>query len=56
MQPFKVQNWFDCGKKGDPYGVECDIVEEVRGLISKEHHFENTDHDTAGKHCCRVVI
>ncbi len=23
LQPFKVQNWFDCGKKGNPPGIEC---------------------------------
>lgn len=42
FQPFKVQNWFDCGKKETLLESNATLLKKFGGLISKEHHFENT--------------
>jgi glucose-1-phosphate thymidylyltransferase len=42
FQSFKVQNWFDCGKKDTLLDSNSTLLKKFGGLISKEHHFENT--------------
>ena len=42
LQPFKVQNWFDCGKKETLLDSNATLLKKFGGLIAKEHHFENT--------------
>ncbi|MBO9570731.1 MAG: NTP transferase domain-containing protein [Chitinophagaceae bacterium] len=42
LQPFKVQNWFDCGKKETLLESNATLLKKFGGLISKEHHFENS--------------
>lgn len=42
FQSFKVQNWFDCGKKETLLESNATLLKKFGGLISKEHHFENT--------------
>jgi glucose-1-phosphate thymidylyltransferase len=37
-----VQNWFDCGKKDTLLDSNSTLLKKFGGLISKEHHFENT--------------
>ncbi len=38
LQAFKVQNWFDCGQKRDPPGLECHPAQEVW----RHHRARNT--------------
>lgn len=42
FQAFKVQNWFDCGKKETLLDSNATLLKKFGGVISKEHHFENT--------------
>lgn len=42
FQAFKVQNWFDCGKKETLLESNSTLLKKFGGVISKEHHFENT--------------
>lgn len=42
FQSFKVQNWFDCGKKDTLLESNSTLLKKFGGLISKEHHFENS--------------
>ncbi|MEO8584088.1 MAG: sugar phosphate nucleotidyltransferase [Flavitalea sp.] len=42
FQSFKVQNWFDCGKKDTLLESNATLLKKFGGVISKEHHFENT--------------
>jgi glucose-1-phosphate thymidylyltransferase len=42
FQAFKVQNWFDCGKKETLLESNATLLKKFGGVISKEHHFENT--------------
>jgi glucose-1-phosphate thymidylyltransferase len=42
FQSFKVQNWFDCGKKDTLLESNSTLLKKFGGLISKEHHFDNT--------------
>jgi glucose-1-phosphate thymidylyltransferase len=42
FQSFKVQNWFNCGKKETLLESNATLLKKFGGLISKEHHFENT--------------
>lgn len=39
FQSFKVQNWFDCGKKDTLLDSNSTLLKKFGGLISKEHHF-----------------
>lgn len=39
---FKVQNWFDCGKKETLLESNATLLKKFGGTISSEHHFENT--------------
>lgn len=42
FQPFKVQNWFDCGKKETLLESNATLLKKFGGVISAEHSFENT--------------
>jgi glucose-1-phosphate thymidylyltransferase len=42
FQSFKVQNWFDCGKKETLLESNSTLLKKFGGVIAKEHHFENT--------------
>ncbi len=42
FQSFKVQNWFDCGKKETLLESNATLLKKFGGIISHEHHFENT--------------
>ncbi len=42
LQPFKVQNWFDCGKKDTLLESNATLLKKFGGLIAKEHRFENS--------------
>jgi glucose-1-phosphate thymidylyltransferase len=42
FQPFKVQNWFDCGKKETLLESNATLLKKFGGNIAHEHHFENT--------------
>ena len=42
FQSFKVQNWFDCGKKETLLVSNATLLKKFGGIISPEHAFENT--------------
>jgi glucose-1-phosphate thymidylyltransferase len=42
FKSFKVQNWFDCGKKETLLESNATLLKKFGGVISREHHFENT--------------
>ncbi len=42
FQSFKVQNWFDCGKKDTLLESNATLLKKFGGLIAKEHHFDNS--------------
>lgn len=42
FRPFKVQNWFDCGKKETLLESNATLLKKFGGIISPEHNFENT--------------
>jgi glucose-1-phosphate thymidylyltransferase len=42
FQSFKVQNWFDCGKKETLLESNATLLKKFGGSISTEHSFENT--------------
>ncbi len=42
FQPFKVQNWFDCGKKETLLESNATLLKKFGGNISDGHSFENT--------------
>ncbi len=42
FQAFKVQNWFDCGKKETLLESNATLLKKFGGVIAREHHFENT--------------
>jgi glucose-1-phosphate thymidylyltransferase len=39
---FKVQNWFDCGKKETLLESNAKLLKKFGGTISPQHQFENT--------------
>lgn len=39
---FKVQNWFDCGKKDTLLESNATLLKKFGGVISSDHNFENT--------------
>ena len=39
---FKVNNWFDCGKKDSLLGSNATLLRKFGGEISEDHQFENT--------------
>jgi glucose-1-phosphate thymidylyltransferase len=42
FKPFKVENWFDCGKKETLLESNATLLKKFGGKIDAEHHFENT--------------
>lgn len=42
FQPFKVQNWFDCGKKETLLESNATLLKKFGGNIEEKHSFENT--------------
>ena len=42
FKSFKVQNWFDCGKKETLLESNATLLKKFGGNIKDEHHFENT--------------
>ncbi|MEI8059342.1 MAG: sugar phosphate nucleotidyltransferase [Ferruginibacter sp.] len=42
FQPFKVQNWFDCGKKETLLESNATLLKKFGGNIGTNHSFENT--------------
>ncbi|MEI7735341.1 MAG: sugar phosphate nucleotidyltransferase [Ferruginibacter sp.] len=42
FKPFKVQNWFDCGKKETLLESNATLLKKFGGNISEGHSFENT--------------
>jgi glucose-1-phosphate thymidylyltransferase len=42
FQSFKVQNWFDCGKKDTLLESNATLLKKFGGVIANEHNFENT--------------
>lgn len=42
IKPFKVQNWFDCGRKETLLESNATLMKKIGGSISQEHVFENT--------------
>ncbi len=42
FQPFKVQNWFDCGKKETLLESNATLLKKFGGNMSEIHSFENT--------------
>ena len=41
FQPFKVQNWFDCGKKETLLESNAKLLKKFGSNISEDHQFEN---------------
>ncbi|MET0244217.1 MAG: sugar phosphate nucleotidyltransferase [Flavitalea sp.] len=42
FKSFKVQNWFDCGKKETLLESNAILLKKFGGIISEDHQFENT--------------
>jgi glucose-1-phosphate thymidylyltransferase len=42
FQPFKVQNWFDCGKKETLLESNATLLKKFGGNVEEKHSFENT--------------
>jgi glucose-1-phosphate thymidylyltransferase len=42
FQPFKVQNWFDCGKKETLLESNATLLKKFGGNVNEHHNFENT--------------
>ncbi len=42
FQAFKVQNWFDCGKKETLLESNATLLKKFGSVIAPEHNFENT--------------
>ncbi|MBC7902744.1 MAG: NTP transferase domain-containing protein [Gemmatimonadaceae bacterium] len=42
IQPYKVQNWFDCGKKESLLESNATLLKKFGHTISEDHQFENT--------------
>lgn len=42
FQPFKVQNWFDCGKKETLIESNATLLKKFGGNVTEKHNFENT--------------
>ncbi len=41
FRPFKVQNWFDCGRIDTLLESNATLMKKFGGKISQEHVFEN---------------
>jgi glucose-1-phosphate thymidylyltransferase len=42
IQPFKVQNWFDCGNKESLLESNATLLKKFGHTIAEDHQFENT--------------
>lgn len=42
IQPYRVQNWFDCGKKDSLLESNATLLKKFGHLIADDHQFENT--------------
>jgi glucose-1-phosphate thymidylyltransferase len=42
FQPFKVQNWFDCGKKETLLESNATLLKKFGGNVEEKHSYENT--------------
>jgi len=42
FKSFKVENWFDCGKKETLLESNATLLKKFGGKIDEKHHFENT--------------
>ncbi len=42
IQPYKVQNWFDCGRKQSLLESNATLLKKFGHVISDDHQFENT--------------
>lgn len=42
FKPFKVENWFDCGRKRSLLESNSILLQKMGGKISKDNKFENT--------------
>ena len=42
FKSFKVENWFDCGKKDTLLESNATLLKKFGGKIDEKHHFENT--------------
>ena len=42
FKSFKVENWFDCGKKETLLESNATLLKKFGGKIDEQHHFENT--------------
>ncbi|MFT3825187.1 MAG: sugar phosphate nucleotidyltransferase [Chitinophagaceae bacterium] len=42
FKAFKVQNWFDCGKKETLLESNATLLKKIGANIAQDHHFENT--------------
>ncbi|MBS1653623.1 MAG: NTP transferase domain-containing protein [Bacteroidetes bacterium] len=42
MRSFKVENWFDCGKKETLLESNATLLKKFGGKIEEDHNFENT--------------
>lgn len=42
IQPYKVQNWFDCGKKDSLLESNSTLLKKFGHTIAEDHQFENT--------------
>ena len=42
FQPFKVENWFDCGKKESLLQSNATLLKKFGGTIAEPNNFENT--------------
>jgi len=42
LKPFKVENWFDCGRKETLLESNATLLKKFQESEAKEYHFENT--------------
>jgi len=42
IQPYKVQNWFDCGRKESLLESNATLLKKFGQVISDDHQFENS--------------
>jgi glucose-1-phosphate thymidylyltransferase len=42
FKSFKVENWFDCGRKDTLLESNATLLKKFGGKIDEQHHFENT--------------
>ena len=42
MKPFKVESWFDCGRKETLLESNATLLKKFGSNVDDQHHFENT--------------